>query len=81
MIYIPIHESLFRSSYDCQLTSYDITKDDIANFIDILKMLKTLVYKVPHKCFIAKLESHGMSGNISNKVEDWLSNRKQRFRI
>jgi hypothetical protein len=34
--------------------------------------------KVPHKRLLNKLRTHGISGNIRNWLEDWLSERKQR---
>ena len=37
--------------------------------------------KVPHKRLISKLEAHGISGNISNWIQQWLTDRKQKVNI
>ena len=37
--------------------------------------------KVPHKRLILKLEAHGISGNISKWIQQWLTGRKQQVNI
>ena len=34
--------------------------------------------KVPHQRLILKLKSHGMGNSIINRIEQWLTDRKQR---
>ena len=34
--------------------------------------------KVPHKRLISKLKAHGIDGQVSNWIEEWLSGRRQR---
>ena len=34
--------------------------------------------KVPHQRLILKLKSHGMGNSISNWIEQWLTDRRQR---
>ena len=37
--------------------------------------------KVPHKRLIKKLEAHGISGNVSRWIKNWLKDRRQRVNI
>ena len=37
--------------------------------------------KVPHKRLIKKLEAHGISGNVSRWIKNWLTDRRQRVNI
>ena len=37
--------------------------------------------KVPHKRLIKKLETHGISGNVSRWIKNWLTDRRQRVNI
>ncbi len=45
-----------------------------------LDFQKTFV-KVPHNKLIFKVKSLGITGNVHNWIENWLSNRKQRVVI
>ena len=37
--------------------------------------------KVPHKRLIKKLEAHGIAGNVSRWIKNWLTDRRQRVNI
>lgn len=34
--------------------------------------------KVPHEMLLRKVQSHGVTGNVSTWIASWLSGRKQR---
>ena len=53
---------------------YDESRSVDVIYLDFQKAFD----KVPHKRLISKLLAHGISGNIQNWIEDWLSERKQR---
>ena len=55
---------------------------DEGNAIDIVYFdFKKAFDSVPHQRLLAKLRSYGISGNILNWIEGFLSNRTQRVRI
>ena len=53
---------------------YDESRSVDVIYLDFQKAFD----KVPHKRLLNKLLAHGISGNIHNWLEDWLSERKQR---
>ena len=81
-----IHDSQhgFRRGRSCLtnlLYFYDqvINELDVKNPVDIIFLdFEKAFDKVPHKRLIKKLNAHGICGNISKWIENWLTNRKQR---
>ena len=53
---------------------YDESKSVDVVYLDFQKAFD----KVPHKRLLKKLQTHGITGNLRNWLEDWLSERKQR---
>ena len=53
---------------------YDESRSVDVIYLDFQKAFD----KVPHKRLLNKLQTHGISGNMKNWLEDWLSERKQR---
>ena len=52
---------------------------DIKNPVDIIFLNFGKSFdKVPHKLLIKMLKAHGICGNISKWIENWLRNHKQR---
>ena len=59
----------------------EITKwvDDGSPPVDVIYLdFKKAFDKVPHQRPILKLKSHGMGNSIINRIEQWLTDRKQR---
>ena len=59
--------------------------EEVSNYLDsgflvdvIYLDFQTAFDKVPHRRLILKLCAHGIGGNILQKIENWLSDRKQR---
>ena len=58
----------------------EITKwVDDGSPVDVIYLdLQNAFDKVPHQRLILKLKSHGMGNRITNWIEQWLTDRKQR---
>ena len=77
----------FRNGRSCLTNLLDFFHDmysvyDNSRAIDILYLdFQKAFDKVPHKRLMAKVRSLGIIDEVSDWVEDWLSNRKQRVVI
>ena len=63
--------------YNSVFKMYDNTRAVDVVYLDFQKAFD----KVPHKRLISKVKAHGITGHLSNWIENWLSNRKQRVVI
>ena len=73
-----------RSTDTILLKFYDYVTDCMdrnlvvdAVFLDFSKAFES----VPHDILIARLKSCGIGGNVADWIEDFLSDRYQRFRV
>ena len=62
-----------------------IFMEEVTNYIDrgypvdiIYLDFQKAFDKVPHRRLLMKLNAHGITGNVLQWIENWLSNRKQR---
>ena len=73
----------FRSGRSCLTNLLDFFHNmfsiyDTSRAIDILYLdFQKAFDKVPHKRLMAKVRSLGITGEVGDWIEDWLSNRKQ----
>ncbi len=62
--------------------NYVYTVYDDCRSVDIIYLdFQKAFDKVPYMRLLTKLKAHGMTGNIHKRIEDWLSERKQRVVI
>ncbi len=71
---------MFNNLLDFFNYVYDVYDDYRSADIIYLDFQKAL-NKVPHMRLLTKLKAHGVTGHIHKRVEDWLSERKQRVVI
>ena len=77
----------FRNKRSCVSNLLDFYNDvfqmyDNTRAVDIVYLdFQKAFDKVPHRRLISKVKSHGITGDLSNWIENWLSNRKQRVVI
>ena len=77
----------FRNKRSCLSNLLDFYNDvfqmyDDTRAVDVIYLdFQKAFDKVPHRRLISKVKAHGITGNLSNWIENWLSDRKQRVVI